>query len=117
MASTFSPRRALALSLALIVAAWANLDLAAFHGGRGGDVARFAAPRAAQLASSQAAPSTRTSHDASHLCAFASVAHTAHGAAFAAEDAPLETSERSALAAIPARPIPGRTASGLAPPA
>lgn len=117
MLRTLSPRRFLAFSLTLLVAAWTNLDLAAFHARRSGDAATFAAPRAAQVASAQAAPSARTAHDASHLCAFAAVAHTTHTAALVATPAPLVASERLALLALPARPIPGRTASGLAPPA
>ncbi len=117
MPRSYSPRRALALSLALLLAAWANLDLTAFHGLRGADSLALAAPSAPQLASSSAAPAARATHDANHLCAFASVAHTAHAAALSAEPAPLVGTERLPLDSHSARPIPGRTASGLAPPA
>ncbi len=114
---SFSPRRSLALALALVLGAWANLDLAAFHGQRAVAGVSVGVPWAAQLADGGLQTAARSSHATSHQCVFSSVAHGTHTASFQPERGAAEASSRAASALALPRRIPGRTASGLAPPA
>lgn len=113
---TFSLRRGLALSLAAVLAAWANLDLLAFHGLRAAGGASIVAPHAAGILATGDAAAPRVGHEASHQCAFTSVAHTTQTAPLGSQVAPLVTTERTAFDLVLPRLVPGRTASGLAPP-
>ncbi|MBK7976099.1 MAG: hypothetical protein IPK07_23435 [Deltaproteobacteria bacterium] len=97
-----------ACALALLLTLWASIDVAAFHVRRGID----RSPRTGGGTSA-----ALSAHEPTHVCAFAAVANAAHMAPLAVEDAPLVRAERAALALASPRPIPGRTASGLAPPA
>lgn len=114
---SFSHRRSLALALALVLGAWANLDLAAFHGQRTVAGVSVVAPHSAQLADDGLQTAARAGHETSHQCAFASVAHGAHTTSFQPQPRAAESSTRAVSALALPRPIPGRTASGLAPPA
>lgn len=97
-----------ASALALVFALWASTDLAAFH-------IRRNLPPAAQ--GTNRAPTSIVAHDASHLCALALPAHVAHGLPLTPNAAPLVADEPVAATIDQPRPVPGRTASGLAPPA
>lgn len=95
-------------ALALVLALWASTDLAAFH-------IRRDLPGEAR--STDRAPTSIVAHDASHICALALLAHVAQGVPLASNAAPLVAGEPVAAAIDQPRPVPGRTASGLAPPA
>ncbi len=103
--------------LAALLAAWTNADLLAFHHGLGVEDG-VSAPRRATGVEAPTPNSTPAEHShAAHNCALAAAAHASHAAPAVAglvtsirEDVPPYLSVALSL-------IPGRTASGLSPPA